>query len=85
MEKEHRKEDKATERYSHLARWGLRHACSQALLELRQKQCATGFESVAKLYKVVSLDLEEYEGKMMDSLLGVDTLDRRHFRHWSGI
>lgn len=81
--KEHRREDKATQKYSLLARFGLRHRCSQALLALREK---TGckFSTVSKLYKQVDFDLEGRTNEMMDRLLGTDTPDRKYFRAWSG-
>ena len=76
---------KASDRYSVLSRWGLAHRCSGALQELRKKLQSSGFEAVAELYRAVNEDLEKHEGKMMDSLLGKDTEERRFYKNNAGV
>ena len=60
------------------------HATSGALLELREKLSASGFEAVAELYRVVSDDIEKHEAVIMDSLLGKDTKERKFYKNTSG-
>lgn len=78
-------EHKANEKYSDLARWGLAHRCAQALVALKKKQSASGFECLAVLHQTVDLELEEYTAVMMDRLLGADTPDRVFFKSWAGV
>ena len=77
--------DKAYDRYSILARWGLPHRCSQALVELKKKQSASGFECLASLHRVVDRDMEKHEAEMVDRLLGTDTPDRRYYKNSFGV
>jgi len=66
--------EKANNRYSLLARYGLQYICQKALLELREKLSVSGFEAVASLYSRVYEDTELHENFMAESLLEGDNL-----------
>ena len=68
-------DDKANNKYSLMARYGVQWFCQQALLDLRDKLNASGFEAVAYLYDRVSHDLYFHEKVMIERLLSGDDLE----------
>jgi len=71
-------QNKAYEKYTKLARFGLQYVCVQALLALRRKLSASGYEAIAVLAQKVSDDVLDYEKIMMRRLLS-----EREFIFWS--
>ena len=65
---------KANEKYSDLARFGIQYFCQIALLELREKLNASGFEAVAYLYRRVWYNIEDFELEMAERLLDGEDL-----------